>query len=125
MRIVKKALLDETLMARFMTETLLLRTFDHPNILHLNEIYQDRKRFFVVTELCHGGELFDKVSNDGNFGEKEAAEVMRQLLSALFYLHEREIIHRDLKLENLVYQDKEQKAIKLIDFGETIIRKKK
>ena len=90
-RIVKKNQLDETTMARFMTETLLLRTFDHPNILHLNEMYQDRKRFFVVTELCHGGELFDTIESYVNTGkfctEAEAVYIVSQILSAVVYLH--------------------------------------
>ena len=80
MRIVKKNLLDETSMARFMTETILLRTLDHPNILRLNEMYQDPKRFFVVTELCHGGELFDTIENYVNTGkfctESEAVYIL-------------------------------------------------
>ena len=79
-RIVKKALLTETRMARFMTETILLRNLDHPNVLRLNEMYQDKRRFFVVTELCHGGELFDTIESYVNAGrfctESEAVYIL-------------------------------------------------
>ena len=121
MRIVKKNLLDETSMARFMTETILLRTLDHPNILRLNEMYQDPKRFFVVTELCHGGELFDTIENYVNTGkfctESEAVYILSQMLSAVAYLHANEVIHMDLKPENVLFISKKDQNIKLIDFA--------
>jgi len=97
-------------MARFMTETLLLRRLDHPNILRLNEMYQDPKRFFVVCELCHGGELFDTIENYVNTGkfcnESEAVYIISQTLSAISYLHANEIIHMDLKPENVLFISK-------------------
>jgi serine/threonine protein kinase len=97
-------------MARFMTETLLLKSLDHPNILRLNEMYQDAKRFFVVCELCHGGELFDTIENYVNTGkfctESEAVYIISQMLSAISYLHQNEIIHMDLKPENVLFISK-------------------
>jgi calcium-dependent protein kinase len=57
-RIVRKVLLDEKLLNQFLTERVLLQTMDHPNLLIVKETFQDPKRFFIVSELCQGGELF-------------------------------------------------------------------
>ena len=65
-----------------------------------------------------GGELFDKIIDSKYFSEKEAAKVMKQLLSAVLYCHNKSIVHRDLKPENLVLETKKaDAAIKVIDFG--------
>lgn len=72
----------------------------------------------MITELCQGGELFDKLASEKNFTEKKAAEIMKQVLSAVTYCHERKIIHRDLKLENILLETKSANSnIKVIDFG--------
>ena len=66
----------------------------------------------------NGGELFDRIQQMTCFTEKQAAEYMKQLLSAVVYLHERHIVHRDLKPENLLLDSKKpDAALKLIDFG--------
>jgi len=75
---------------------------DHPNILKLYEFFQDHKRYFLVTELCNGGELFERISNEQYFSEQDAANIIKQVLSAINYCHSRNIVHRDLKPENLL-----------------------
>ena len=57
-RILDKRLMDDATVNKFMTMTLLLQHLDHPNVLRFQEIFQDKKRFFIVTELCQGGDLF-------------------------------------------------------------------
>lgn len=69
---------------------------DHPNILKLYEFFQDEKRYFLVTELCYGGELFDKISEEQYFSEKDAGNIIKLMLSAINYCH------RDLNQENLL-----------------------
>jgi calcium-dependent protein kinase len=65
--------------------------------------------------LCTGGELFDKVSEEKNLSEDEAANIMKQLLSAVVYCHSKSVVHRDLKPENLLLESREQGArIKVI-----------
>jgi calcium-dependent protein kinase len=72
----------------------------------------------MVTEYCSGGELFDRIHKSKHFSEKRAAEYMRQLLSAIVYLHQKKIVHRDLKAENLLFEnDSDDARLKLIDFG--------
>jgi calcium-dependent protein kinase len=91
---------------------------DHPNIIKVHEFFQDEKHFFIVTELCNGGELFDRIIKSHHFSERKAAETMEQILSAIVYCHDRQIVHRDLKPENVLYESpKPDSPIKVIDFG--------
>jgi len=103
---------------RFQEEIELMKKIDHPNILRLHETYEDAKYIYLILELCTGGELFDKIVNEGLLQEKDAAEIMKQILSAIYYLHEHMIMHRDLKPENFLFASKEKDApLKVIDFG--------
>jgi calcium-dependent protein kinase len=65
----------------------------HPNLMQIIEIYDDSKNFYIVSELCSGGELFDKIIERGVFSEKEAADITRQILSVLIYTHQNNIPH--------------------------------
>jgi len=95
----------------------ILKNLDHPNILRLYEVFEDSKYIYLVTELCNGGELFDEIVSRSRFGERDAAGVIKQLLSAISYCHSKKICHRDLKPENVLIDNKETMSIKLIDFG--------
>jgi len=79
---------------------------DHPNIIKVYEVFQDKDYLYIVTELCLGGELFDRIVELKHFGEKEAADVMYQVLNAINYLHKNKVVHRDLKPENLLLESK-------------------
>ena len=83
------------------------------------EVCKDTHFYYLITELAEGGELFDKIVSlpQGSFNEKEAANIMRQLLSAISYLHMKNICHKDLKPENILLDTKDGLRIKLIDFG--------
>lgn len=94
----------------------MLQTLDHPNILRVYETFEDKKRYFIVTELCTGGELFDEISNRV-FSEIEASTCIQQVLTAINYCHEKNIMHRDLKPESLLLDSHKDNIIKLIDFG--------
>ncbi len=72
----------------------MMKRLDHPNILKLCEIFQDGKRYFLVTELCSGGELHDEIQKRGKFSEIEAAEVIQQVIEAVAYCHANHIVHR-------------------------------
>ena len=67
---------------------------DHPNIIKVYEFYQDDRFFYIVTELCTGGELFDQIIEKKYFSEKRAAQVFKQMMSAVFYCHQHKIVHR-------------------------------
>jgi len=73
---------------------------------------------FIVTDYCYGGELFDSVLERNALSEKETHVVMLQCLNALNYLSDNKICHRDIKLENLMLQNKgDLSNLKFIDFG--------
>ena len=96
----------------------ILKTLDHPNIVKFYETYQDDKFFHFVMEYCSGGELLERIADNGYLNEKDAAAIMKKIFSAVKYLHEHGIVHRDLKPENFLFSHKGKDAeIKIIDFG--------
>jgi calcium-dependent protein kinase len=118
-KIIKKNEIPEDERNAMLKEVSILKSLDHPNIIKMFDMYQDDINYYIVIEYCSGGELFDRVKNNSDgFSEKEAAGYLRQLLSALSYLHSRQIVHRDLKAENLLFEnDRKDANMKLIDFG--------
>lgn len=99
----------------------ILKKLDHPNIIKVYEFYQDEAAYYVVTDLCTGGELFEKIVQEKIFTEKQAAEYMRQILSAIAYCHEKQLVHCDLKPENIMLESPNSSLIKIIDFGNSSI----
>ena len=99
----------------------ILKKLDHPNIIKVYEFYQDEAAYYVVTDLCTGGELFEKIVQEKTFTEKQAAEYMRQILSAIAYCHEKQLVHCDLKPENIMLESPNSSLIKIIDFGNSSI----
>jgi calcium-dependent protein kinase len=91
---------------------------DHPNVLKLYEYFEDAKNVYLITELCTGGELFDRIIKEEFFSEKIAARIFKQILQPLNYCHQHGIAHRDLKPENFLFETDDAEAdIKVIDFG--------
>jgi calcium-dependent protein kinase len=102
----------------FASEVQILKKLDHPNIIKLYEVYETEKTIYLVTEVCDGGELFYLIVEKKFLSEAQAANIMRQIFSAIAYLHEHNICHRDIKPENILLKEKNNiKSIKLIDFG--------
>ena len=101
-----------------MKEIDLLRIIEHPNVIKLYEVYEDETHIHIVLEHLKGGELFRHIQQKGAYNEYDAAKVMKQLLSALCYIHKRGIIHRDLKPENIIVSEIGASGIfKIADFG--------
>ena len=103
-------------------EIMLLRTVRHPHIIELEDVYEDEEQIHIITELCTGGELYDRViekaeSEEQHHSEEDAATMMRDILSAIEYVHSLDIAHRDLKPENFLLKSKDSDEIKIIDFG--------
>ncbi len=100
-------------------EVQIMRNLNHPNILKLHEVFENDEEFSLVMELVTGKELFDKIVEKGQYGEREAANIVRQIVSAVEYLHANGIAHRDLKPENLLssVDEKGNEFIKIADFG--------
>jgi len=115
LKIIKKNPKQDS--ARMYLEVDILKKLIHPNIMQIFEFYEDKISFYIITEFCEGGELFDKVVEKGSFNEEEAANVVKQLLSAINYIHSQNIVHRDLKPENILLDTKKNDIIKIIDWG--------
>ncbi|KAL1878744.1 Calmodulin-dependent protein kinase cmk2 [Diaporthe australafricana] len=96
----------------------MLQRLKHPNIVRFVDWFESRDKYYIVTELATGGELFDRICEQGKFTEKDAAATIKQVLGAVDYLHSKNVVHRDLKPENLLYLTKAADSdLVLADFG--------
>jgi len=103
---------------RLKTEVEILKKIKHPNIVCLKEMYETPEKLYLVMELVTGGELFDKIVEKGQYSEKDASVIVKNLLSAVEYLHQNNIAHRDLKPENLLLRGGQVDTdVMLSDFG--------
>lgn len=106
-------------------EVKILRTLSHRNIISFKDFYYDSKEkmFFIVTEICEGGEMFDAVVAKTSYDEYKVREIMYALTDAVRHLHVRNITHRDLKPENILLKTKHNKgdfaveSLRIADFG--------
>ena len=101
-------------------EIFIMCQLDHPNIVRIEEVYESANEIYIVQELCTGGDLFDRLDEqpDYHYTEAQCAKLVKQMLSALRYLHSKNIIHRDLKLENFLFSStRPDSELKMIDFG--------
>lgn len=93
------------------------RQLHHPHVTQLYEVIATESNIWLVTELCSGGELFDYLAEKGRLTEGETRVIFGQLCLAVAYVHDKGIVHRDLKLENVLLD--ERCRVKLGDFGFT------
>lgn len=96
-------------------EVRIMKMLDHPNIVKLFQVIETEKTLYLVMEYASGGEVFDYLVLHGRMKEKEARAKFRQIVSAVQYCHQKKIIHRDLKAENLLLDS--EMNIKIADFG--------
>ena len=108
----------------FKNEINIMSKADHPHIIKLYEIYESNRSFYLIMELCKGGQLFhkiiEKIQNKKMYTEKDAAEIFQQIISGIEYCHNQGICHRDLKPENILYlnnNNEKNNPLKIIDFG--------
>lgn len=117
---VRKNALNARLQCDLQREIGILKQLDHPNVIKLIETIEDEEHIWLVLELCTGGELFEFVTN-AYYSERQAARLFRSMVRAVHYCHRAGICHRDLKLENFLFESENDKSkspqIKLIDFG--------
>mmetsp|Transcript_73771 Transcript_73771/g.171087 ORF Transcript_73771/g.171087 Transcript_73771/m.171087 type:complete len:619 (-) Transcript_73771:108-1964(-) len=109
--------LSKELRAVLETEVEIFLQMDHPHVCTLYDVYEGENSLQLVMECLEGGELHERVHECRMFSERQAADAAYQMLLAINYLHNRGIVHRDLKLENFLYDAKGSDHLKLIDFG--------
>jgi len=102
---------------RVQTECQAFLAMDHPHVVRLMDVYESKSELELVMEHMKGGELFERVINQVKYSDSEASGATYQMLLAVNYLHENGIVHRDLKLQNFVYESETSSHLKLIDFG--------
>lgn len=115
---INKEKIAESKINQLTREIKTLLEVDHPYIVKYYETYDDEKFIHIVMEYCTGGELLDRIIEKKYFSEKEAAEVIYKITSAISHCHSLGIVHRDLKPENILYESKSDFSdLKIIDFG--------
>uniref|UniRef100_A0A7N8XTX9 MAP/microtubule affinity-regulating kinase 3 n=1 Tax=Mastacembelus armatus TaxID=205130 RepID=A0A7N8XTX9_9TELE len=114
-KIIDKTQLNPTSLQKLFREVRIMKILNHPNIVKLFEVIETEKTLYLVMEYASGGEVFDYLVAHGRMKEKEARSKFRQIVSAVQYCHQRRIVHRDLKAENLLLDA--DMNIKIADFG--------
>nr|XP_027193649.1 calcium-dependent protein kinase 1-like [Dermatophagoides pteronyssinus] len=99
-----------------------MKMLKHPNILRIHDIYEDLNNIYLILDYCSGGELYQRLNNVQKrgmvFSETRVRLLMRQILSALAYMHANNILHKDLKPENIMFVDSSiRDHLVIIDFG--------
>ena len=118
MEIKNRGMMDMAVAEAEMLMNIMDRVNQHPNIMEINKVFQVGDKFYLVFPLCTGGELYDAVIKRGHFTEYDAAIIFRDLISALKELHSHDILHLDIKPENILFEsDAPEARIKLTDFG--------
>eukprot|EP00930_Biecheleria_cincta_P004686 TRINITY_DN105605_c0_g1_i1.p1 TRINITY_DN105605_c0_g1~~TRINITY_DN105605_c0_g1_i1.p1 ORF type:complete len:668 (+),score=126.67 TRINITY_DN105605_c0_g1_i1:232-2004(+) len=113
----KKNALSSLKRAELKNESEIYLTLDHPQVAKLEMIYETQEELHLVMEYMAGGELYRRLSSKKCYSEADAACCIRQVLLAVAYLHAQGVVHRDLKLENFLYESEDSDHLKLIDFG--------
>jgi serine/threonine kinase 33 len=124
-KIITKEKAGSSAMELLEREVLILKRVDHAHIIRLEEVFETSKKMFLVMELCDQGDLKGVLSKKGHLTEDETRIIMKKLASAVAYMHDHDLVHRDLKLENILLsgcQSDDTFNIKITDFGLSYVK---
>ena len=103
---IKKSKIEtEADLIRIRREIQIMSSVQHPNIIHIYEVFENKEKMVLVMEIAAGGELYDFLSERKCLEENEARRIFRQIATAVYYCHKHNICHRDLKLENILLDE--------------------
>jgi MAP/microtubule affinity-regulating kinase len=114
-KIIDKTQLNTNSLEKLFREVSIMKILNHPNIVKLYEVIETEKTLYLVMEYINNGEVFEYLVKNGRMKENIARQKFRQIVSAVQYLHSKNIIHRDLKAENLLLDS--NLDVKIVDFG--------
>ncbi len=115
---IKSIVKEAEFMQLYGREIAVIKRVEHPNIVKTFDLYETDKRIHIVMEFMRGGMLFDAIEDGLRFTEVDVAQLMREILHGVMYLHENGVVHRDLKPENVLCTDKQPPwHVKIADFG--------
>lgn len=94
-------------------------SMNHDNILKLIDHFETASELYLVTEIAYGGELFDKITRSGHLEESQSSAITQSLMNAISYLHANNIVHNDLKAENILFRSRKKDSMNVLvaDFG--------
>ncbi len=119
-KILNKTKLDDKTQRLLLREISSMQKISHPNIIRLYEVIHTQERLFICMEYAPDGELYSKISNEGKAAERDSKIIFSQIIGAIDHMHSHNIIHRDIKAENIFFANTNPIIVKVGDFGFSI-----
>lgn len=116
-KIIEKRRLNDRQRQNVLNEVNIMRQLNHKNIIRLKDFFDLQLHYVLVMELMLGGDLFERLEKQTNFTEEDARDIIAQVAEGIKYMHDRNVAHRDIKIENLMFQSPNSRVIKIGDFG--------
>jgi calcium-dependent protein kinase len=101
-KILSKAYMEQKDFKAFLNEVKVMSRLYHPSIIKMHHYFEDSARFLLITDVCKGGDLFSLIRDRKQFDKQDSSVILKQILSAIAFMHEMKIVHRDLKPENVM-----------------------